>query len=916
MPRRRSFSLLFALALPLAAQRTRDTVAWVEVTGPATEVVAGRSLMLRAQIYNEAGARLPSVRPAWSSSDSDVAWVDENGAVVGRKPGFAYIEARDPRSGASGRLQVQVSPARIEIRPSDITMETGERVTLTARALDADNAPIEGVRFRWTAGLAGIVRVEDATVIGVSEGATTLSALIDAGPRPLGFLATAQVRVRRRADYKLKRIAFADDTQNSVTVVSAPRTVAAGDSVTASVANLANGGQALLLWRSNQFRTLAQVGQYLPDADGTVAHFYEHAVNDNGDVAVRVSFVAEWCSQSILIFRAANQWKPELAVSKSCSYGMSYRAFGGNGDLGYMQGPSIYLRRANGTTAEIARIGGSLPKAGRVINLWSPNVGPFGGVVFRAAGPDGDAFFTFSKDNQVQPLLARGDSVGANSMSQFDNLPVEASAGEWVVRVGGSDWAGIARGKAGSWALPISTRQDGRVNWVHGGGFAGLLDARGNNIFFVGNTRPDNLPRLMRWDGTTLEVIAPADWADTVFVSAGTSGGAIFVGSPLPTRPEVALFAAGAKTPVPILDSRTALPGAALLGFSPPSLARAAEPGAVLLRGGSEFLLKATSSGITPLLTPASPNAAGKRLSQILASSSNRNGDALVCGAAGNTQALYLLRAGQITAVSESHNTEKYRGPLDSPIWGFGCWSNDYFAINMRGQIAAFTNANSWQLLLWDSTSSNPVKVFRQNEPAPGGGLFNWPGVVSIDENGSVFFTCSLLDGRNGLFLYDKGKLQRLLIAGENAPDGRRVNGLNNVVAAGTRAYVRMDTSTGTTNVAEVREYDNGQWRTVLAAGETVASKRVNWFYGGELSANSRGEVAAMVTTPSGVGLVVRRSGDKDRVAAIASEKGPDGEWFLSIHSVALSDQGDLFFTALAWVNGRERLGLYQATPQ
>jgi hypothetical protein len=916
MPRRLNISLTLVLALPLAAQRSRTDVGWIEVSGPRTEVVSGSALALRVRVYNDSGAVLNGVRTDWSSSDSEIAWVDDSGGVVGRRPGFAAIEARDPRSGVSGRFTVQVNPARVEITPKDLLLEVGERATLAARALDANNAVIDGVRFRWIPGLPGVVRVEDATVIGVSDGTTTLAAVIDAGPRPLGFLASAQVRVRPRSDYRLKRIAFADDTQNAVTVLSAPRTVAAGDSVTASIANLSNGGQAVLLWRNNQFRTVVQTGQTVPEADGIVARLNELSVNDSGDVVVRAGFVSEWCSDSLLLFRAANQWKPEAAAPRSCGYNLNYRALAGNADLGYISGSVMYLRRAGGTTTEITRIGATLPAVGRVASMWAPAGGAFGGVVFRAAGSGGDAFFTVSKDNQVQLLLARGERLGAYTLSQFDNLPVEAAPGEWVLRVGGGDWSGIARGKAGSWTLPIRNGDGGNVNWVHGGGTAGLFDARGNNTVLVGNTKPDNLPRLMRWDGVTLEAVAPADWNDSTFLSVGSGGGVIFVGIPTATRPEVSRFAASVKTPVAILDARTTLPGSALAGFPELSLPRNAEAGATLLRGGSGSLLKATATGLATLLTPASPAASGKHLAQIMTAVTNRNGDVLLTGQEAGMSGLYLLRSGQITTVSESNNTEKYRGPQDSPIWGFGTWSNGNFALGSGGQIAAFMNGNSWRLVYWDTPAAKPAQVFRQSDPAPGGGIYNWLGLVSIDDNGRVYFSCSLLDGRNGLFVYEKGQVQRLLVTNENGPDGLRVNGLINFVAAGARAYVRMDVLDGSINYAQVREYDGGKWRTVLSSGDAVASTSVNWFYGAEFTASARGEVALIVNTPAGNGLFVRRAGEKDRTVALGSQTGPGGEWFLSIHSASISEQGDLFFTAVVWADGRERLALYQATPQ
>jgi hypothetical protein len=60
---------------------------------------------------------------------------------------------------------------------------------------------------------------------------------------------------------------------------------------------------------------------------------------------------------------------------------------------------------------------------------------------------------------------------------------------------------------------------------------------------------------------------------------------------------------------------------------------------------------------------------------------------------------------------------------------------------------------------------------------------------------------------------------------------------------------------------------------------------------------------------------MVRGADGKDRLVAISSVKGPDGEWFLSIFGAGIGEQGDIVFSALGWLNGAPRLALYQATP-
>src|SRR5207249_4827899 len=107
--------------------------------------------------------------------------------------------------------KVRVYPARIEITPDKLQIQTGDQRQMTARALDANGQPIAGVGFVWRTALSGIASIDSSGMLrAVSEGTVTVAALVDIGVAGYEFSAQTQVRVRRRADFLLTRIAASD----------------------------------------------------------------------------------------------------------------------------------------------------------------------------------------------------------------------------------------------------------------------------------------------------------------------------------------------------------------------------------------------------------------------------------------------------------------------------------------------------------------------------------------------------------------------------------------------------------------------------------------------------------------------------------------------------------------------------------
>jgi hypothetical protein len=79
----------------------------------------------------------------------------------------------------------------------------------------------------------------------------------------------------------------------------------------------------------------------------------------------------------------------------------------------------------------------------------------------------------------------------------------------------------------------------------------------------------------------------------------------------------------------------------------------------------------------------------------------------------------------------------------------------------------------------------------------------------------------------------------------------------------------------------------------------TSSGIAVTGLVGSDLAASTRGDVVFPVRTPSGEALLVRRADGSDSVVATASGRGPEGEWFLSLNSAGIGEQGDVVYSAL-----------------
>ena len=147
-------------------------VSAVHVSGPATEVVAGEQLALRAHAVNSAGDTLSGQRFTWAADPESVAEVSATGVVTARAPGQVRVTAT--AGGRTGDVQLQVLPvpvAAVRLDADRLALRPGQAAGLSAALLDARGDTLHGREVTWTSSAPGVAAVSSAGVVtGMAEG--------------------------------------------------------------------------------------------------------------------------------------------------------------------------------------------------------------------------------------------------------------------------------------------------------------------------------------------------------------------------------------------------------------------------------------------------------------------------------------------------------------------------------------------------------------------------------------------------------------------------------------------------------------------------------------------------------------------------------------------------------------------------
>ena len=212
----------FLIALPGAA--AAQNVAEVQVAPPAVTLRVGERSGLLATAFDRAGNVIPTVRVLWSSNNTQVAQVDNNGRVTGIANGVAIIEGRvgarkgsaavqvvggakpaaqsqpppqlgtPPSDAASAGQPLGTGPATVlRIEPPTLYLLPSENVRASPRALKDDGSPAAPVTVTWKSFRPDIANVDaNGVVVALALGQGTVQATSGSG-----LTATAPVVVQQ-----------------------------------------------------------------------------------------------------------------------------------------------------------------------------------------------------------------------------------------------------------------------------------------------------------------------------------------------------------------------------------------------------------------------------------------------------------------------------------------------------------------------------------------------------------------------------------------------------------------------------------------------------------------------------------------------------------------------------------------------
>lgn len=204
---------------------TPAPVASVTLDRTSAAIAAGSSVTLTATTKDAAGTVLTGRAVTWSSSNTAVATVDQNGVVTGKTVGTDTVTATS--EGKTAQAVITVNPgavASVTVAPTSASVLAGMfdttlvRVALTATAKDVAGNTVSGQSVAWTSSDTTIARVDASGVVhGYNTGTVTITATVG------GQKGTSTVTVTRPA-------------VATITVVPDTSTIRVGQSETFSVA--------------------------------------------------------------------------------------------------------------------------------------------------------------------------------------------------------------------------------------------------------------------------------------------------------------------------------------------------------------------------------------------------------------------------------------------------------------------------------------------------------------------------------------------------------------------------------------------------------------------------------------------------------------------------------------------------------
>ena len=133
----------------------------IVLSEPPDSLAVGDSIQMTAEAFDALSNAVAGVTFEWSSSDTTIATVDQQGWVRGKSAGSAEITVTaGPAASASVGVMVEQVPHTIVLSEFPDSLAVGDSIQMTAEALDGLGSPIANVTFEWSSGDTTIVTVD------------------------------------------------------------------------------------------------------------------------------------------------------------------------------------------------------------------------------------------------------------------------------------------------------------------------------------------------------------------------------------------------------------------------------------------------------------------------------------------------------------------------------------------------------------------------------------------------------------------------------------------------------------------------------------------------------------------------------------------------------------------------------------
>jgi hypothetical protein len=149
----------------------------VEITPESPSVAVGSTTQLTAVVKDTKGNVMEGTGVEWSSSNSDVASVNDDGVVTGVAAGTVTITAKAGSVPGTTTVTVTDIPvASITVTPTSADLVVGDSQPITAVLEDADGNTLTGRTVTWTSDNAAATVSAAGVVTAASEGTATITA--------------------------------------------------------------------------------------------------------------------------------------------------------------------------------------------------------------------------------------------------------------------------------------------------------------------------------------------------------------------------------------------------------------------------------------------------------------------------------------------------------------------------------------------------------------------------------------------------------------------------------------------------------------------------------------------------------------------------------------------------------------------